>query len=245
MEEMRLQKFLSMSGVCSRRKSEELILEGKVKVNGKVVNELGVKVTSDDEVKVNGEIIKIQNKKLYVMLNKPVGYVTTLSDEKQRPTVTELLGDINERVYPVGRLDLNTEGLLILTNDGDFTYKVTHPKHKLDKTYHVLVTGKVKQDALKTLENGVIIDGKKTHKAKVDVIESTKGSALLSITIHEGRNRQVRKMCKQVGFNVLSLKRVSIASIELGNLPIGKWRHLNPNEVNKILNLANGGGKND
>ena len=177
------------------------------------------------------------------MLNKPVGYVTTVSDEKDRPTVMELLGDVSARVYPVGRLDFNTEGLLLLTNDGDFTYKITHPKHKLDKTYEVLVTGKAKQNAIRMMETGLFIDGRKTAPAKVDVAEAGKASAILTITIHEGRNRQVRKMCQAVGFKVLSLKRVFEGGLTLGNLPLGKWRHLSPSEVKLILKNAESGEK--
>lgn len=242
MEEMRLQKFLALSGVASRRASEEIILKGRVKVNGKTVTELGTKVTESDTVELDGKVIEIEKKKFYIMLNKPVGYVTTVSDEKDRPTVMELLGDVNARVYPVGRLDFNTEGLLLLTNDGDFTYKVTHPKHHLEKTYHVWVTGKAKANALRLLETGVIIDGRKTAPAKADVIEASKGSAVLTITIHEGRNRQIRKMCQAVGFKVLALRRVAEGGLNLGNLPLGKWRHLNDAEINLILKNSQKGG---
>ena len=241
MEEIRLQKFLAQAGVASRRAAEQYITDGRVSVNGKVVTELGTKVSDRDEICVDGERIKTESKKVYIMLNKPVGYVTTVSDDRGRPTVMELLDDMNKRVYPVGRLDFNTEGLLLLTNDGDFTYKVTHPKHKLDKTYHVWVTGKAKTHAIKLLERGVVIDGKKTAPAQVDVLETTKGSAVLSITIHEGRNRQVRKMCHAVGFNVAALRRVYEGGITLGNLPLGRWRHLSPAEVNLILKNAGDG----
>lgn len=239
MEEMRLQKYLAICNVASRRASEEIILSGRVKVNGTIITELGTKVSDGDEVKVDGEIVHMENKKIYIMLNKPVGYVTTVSDDQGRPTVMELVsGDIKKRLYPVGRLDFNTEGLLLLTNDGDFTYRITHPKHKLDKTYEVWVTGKAETNALKKLESGIIIDGRKTAPAKVDVIESSKGSAVLSVTIHEGRNRQVRKMCQAVGFKVMGLRRVSEGGLVLGNLPLGKWRHLNDNEVKLILKNA-------
>lgn len=238
MEEIRLQKFLALSGVASRRAGEKLIEDGRVSVNGTAVTELGTKVTEEDIVCVDGERIRPENKKVYIMLNKPVGYVTTVSDDRERPTVMDLLGDVNVRVYPVGRLDFNTEGLLLLTNDGDFTNKVTHPKHKLGKTYEVLVTGKAKQNAIKMLESGVIIDGRKTAPAKVDVSEAGKGSAVLTITIHEGRNRQVRKMCASVGFKVIALKRISEGGLSLGNLPLGKWRHLKDAEINLILKNA-------
>ena len=235
MEEIRLQKYLAMCNVASRRAAEEIILSGRVKVNGVKCTTLGTKVTQDDTVEVDGEVLSLEAKKYYIMLNKPVGYVTTVNDEQGRPTVMELISDISKRVYPVGRLDINTEGLLLLSNDGDFTYKVTHPRHKLDKTYHVWVTGKAEQNAIRKLEQGVYIDGRKTAPATVDVLDYTKGSALLSITIHEGRNRQVRKMCASVGFKVVSLTRVSEGGLSLGNLPLGRWRHLTENEVKRIL----------
>ncbi len=239
MEEMRLQKYLAACNVASRRASEEIILSGRVKVNSTTVTELGTKVKDGDTVEVDGQVVSPEIKKIYIMLNKPVGYVTTVSDDQGRPTVMDLVsGDIRKRLYPVGRLDFNTEGLLLLSNDGDFTYKITHPKHKLDKTYEVWVTGKAETNAIRKLETGIFIDGKKTFPAKVDVMESSKGSAVLSITIHEGRNRQVRKMCQAVGFKVMGLKRVSEGGLHLGNLPVGKWRHLNENEVRLILKNA-------
>ena len=243
MEEMRLQKYLAMAGVASRRAAEEIILSGRVKVNGEKCTVLGTKVTEADTVAVDGEIVKIEDKKYYIMLNKPVGYVTTVSDEEGRPTVMDLITDISQRVYPVGRLDINTEGLLLMSNDGDFTYKITHPKHKLDKTYEVWVSGNAQPNAIKKLEQGVYIDGKKTYPAVVDVIDHGPKSAVLSITIHEGRNRQVRKMCASVGFKVMGLKRVSEGGLILGNLPVGKWRHLGETEVKAILKKATDGKK--
>lgn len=243
MEEMRLQKYLALCGVASRRSAEGIITEGRVTVNGEKITELGTKVTDGDVVCVDGIEQKPEHKKLYIMLNKPTGFVTTVSDEQDRPTVMDLLGDVPARVYPVGRLDFNTEGLLLLTNDGDFTYKITHPKHKLDKTYEVLVTGKAKQNAIRMMETGLFIDGRKTAPANVGVAEAGKASALLTITIHEGRNRQVRKMCQAVGFKVLSLKRVYEGGLNLGNLPLGKWRHLSPAEVGLILKNAERGEK--
>lgn len=241
MEEMRLQKYLAMAGVASRRAAEEIILDGRVCVNDEKCTVLGTKVTENDTVTVDGEVIQLEDKKYYIMLNKPVGYVTTVSDEEGRPTVMDLITDISKRVYPVGRLDINTEGLLLMSNDGDFTYKITHPKHKLDKTYEVWVSGNAQPNAIKKLEQGVYIDGKKTYPAVVDVIDHGPKSAVLSITIHEGRNRQVRKMCAAVGFKVMALRRVSEGGLILGNLPIGKWRHLNDNEVKAILRKATDG----
>ena len=235
MEEMRLQKYLAICGVASRRAAEEIILQGRVRINGEKCTILGTKVADGDAVSVDGQEIKPEDKKYYIMLNKPVGYMTTVSDEEGRPTVMDLITDISKRVYPVGRLDCNTEGLLLMSNDGDFTYKITHPKHKLDKTYEVFVSGKAEKNALKKLEQGVFIDGKKTAPATVDIADFGKNSALLTITIHEGRNRQVRKMCASVGFKVMGLKRVSEGGLSLGNLPLGKWRHLTDAEVKRIL----------
>ena len=238
MEEMRLQKYLAMCNVASRRAAEGIILQGRVCVNGEKCTVLGTKVCDGDTVTVDGAPVVPETRKYYIMLNKPVGYVTTAYDDQGRPTVMELVSDISKRVYPVGRLDFNTEGLLLLTNDGDFTYKVTHPKHGLEKTYEVWVSGKAEQNALKKLEQGIYIDGKKTAPAKVDIIGYTKASAVLSITIHEGRNRQVRKMCAAVGFRVMNLKRVSEGGLSLGHLPLGKWRHLTDAEVKLIQRNA-------
>lgn len=240
MEEIRLQKYLAMCNVASRRGAEEMILQARVSINGTKCTTLGTKVTENDTVCVDGIEIKPETQKYYIMLNKPTGYMTTVSDEKGRPTVMDLISDISKRVYPVGRLDCNTEGLLILSNDGDFTYKVTHPKHKLTKTYEVFVSGNAEKNALRKLEQGVWIDGKKTAPAVVDIVDYGKNSAVLSITIHEGRNRQVRKMCASVGFKVMGLKRVSEGGLTLGNLPLGRWRHLTDAEVKRILKNAQG-----
>ena len=240
MEEIRLQKYLAMCNVASRRSAEEMILQGRVSVNGTKCKTLGTKVTENDTVCVDGTEVTLETKKYYIMLNKPVGYMTTVSDEQGRATVMDLVSDISKRLYPVGRLDCNTEGLLILSNDGDFTYKVTHPKHKLTKTYEVFVSGNAEKNAIKKLEQGVWIDGKKTAPAIVDIVDYGKNSAVLSITIHEGRNRQVRKMCASVGFKVMGLKRVSEGGLTLGNLPLGRWRHLTDAEVKRILGSAQG-----
>lgn len=199
---MRLQKYLADCGIASRRKSEELILQGKVMVNGKIVNELGTKIdTENDEVKYLGKVVKPQNdEKIYILLNKPIGYVTTLTDQFDRPTVLDLV-KVNKRIVPVGRLDMFTSGALILTNDGDFVFKVTHPKHEINKTYTVTVIGKITNDEVEKLRAGVEIDdGYVTKPAKVKIlkIDEEKNQSRLAITIHEGRNRQVRKMCNSV-----------------------------------------------
>lgn len=233
--EMRLQKYLAQCNIASRRSSEKLILEGRVKVNGKVVTELGTKVSASDIVEFDGQAVTEEKKKYYIMLNKPEGFVTTASDEEGRSTVLDLVDDISARLYPVGRLDINTEGLLLLSNDGDFTLKVTHPKHKLSKVYRAVVSGIPNHFEIEKLERGVYIDGKKTAPAKAQLISADKSNALVELTIHEGRNRQVRKMFEAIGYKVIYLQRVAIGNVILGNLPLGKWRHLNPNEVKYLM----------
>jgi len=212
-----------------------MIADGRVSVNGCVVTELGTKVEEGDVVTVDGKKIKTDSKKIYIMLNKPKGCVTTSRDERGRKTVMDYVSDIPERIYPVGRLDYNTEGLLIMSNDGDFTYSLTHPKYEKVKVYEALVSGIMLHGAADKLKRGVYIDGKKTSPAEVEVIEHRRNSSVVRISIHEGRNRQVRKMCEQVGHSVLTLKRISIDGIELGNLPLGKWRHLTKMEISKLM----------
>ena len=236
MEEVRLQKFLANSGVASRRKCEELILEGKVSVNGKVVNELGTKINpSVDKVECCGKLIHSSGKKVYILLNKPIGYVTTAKDQFDRDSVLDLV-KVKERIVPVGRLDMYTSGALILTNDGDFVYKVTHPKHEITKTYTVTLRGIIEDDAVEKLRNGVEIEDYITRPAKVRILKTDieKNISRLEITIHEGKNRQVRKMCEAIGHKVLALHRSKIAGIDVKDIPLGKWRYLNSKEVNKI-----------
>jgi len=192
-------------------------------------------VKDGDRVTVDGKEIRLENKKVYIMLNKPRGCVTTVNDERGRKTVMEYVEDIGERIYPVGRLDYNTEGLLILSNDGDFTYAVTHPKHEKEKVYEAIVSGIMLHGATDKLERGVYIDGKKTAPARVEVKEHRRNTTVVEIAIHEGRNRQVRKMCEAVGHEVLALKRISIAGVELGRLDAGRWRHLTEVEINKLM----------
>lgn len=234
-EEMRLQKYLAQCGVASRRACEKLITDGRVSVNGTVVDVLGSKVVPGDKVTVDGVPVAEESKKVYIMLNKPEGYVTTVSDEQGRSTVMELIEDVHQRVYPVGRLDCNTEGLLLMSNDGDFTMKVTHPSHKINKIYQAVVAGVPNHFDIQKLERGVYIDGKKTAGAKAHIISAEGNRALVELTIHEGRNRQVRKMFDAIGYPVLHLRRVAVGNIILGNLPLGKWRHLNPNEVRYLM----------
>lgn len=234
MEELRLQKFLANAGVCSRRKAEEYILDEKVKVNGKVVNELGIKVNPDkDEIIFESKIIRLQNNMVYILLNKPIGYVTTVKEQFNRPTVIDLLNGVKEKVLPVGRLDMYTSGALILTNDGDFIYQVTHPKYEIEKTYQATVKGIVTKEDIKKLENGVEIDDYISGKAKVKILKVDKENNIsrLKITIHEGKNREVRKMCSAIGKNVIALHRSKIENIDLKDLKIGQWRYLTSNEV--------------
>ena len=276
----RLQKFLANSGVASRRKCEELILAGRVKVNGETVKELGRKIDSDkDVVRFDDKEIKQQKNKVYILLNKPIGYVTTMKDQFNRDSVIDLV-KINERVVPVGRLDMYTSGALILTNDGDFVEKVTHPRNEIEKTYNVTLVGKVTNEDVEKLRNGVEIniendnakynnkynekyndknnekqDRKysekyndnnnnkinkklyKTGKAKVKIlkIDDEKNISRLQITIHEGKNREIRKMCEAIGKKVIALHRAKIGNITVKDLPLGKWRYLKQSEVDNLI----------
>ena len=238
MEKVRLQKFLANAGVASRRKAEELIEQGKVKVNGKVTTELGTKVIPEkDLVEYNDKEVKVNEDYVYVLLNKPIGYVTTVKEQFNRDSVLDLV-NTNKRLVPVGRLDMYTSGALILTNDGDFVYKVTHPKHEIDKTYTVTIVGIVKKEEVEQLKKGVKIDEEyitKPAKVKILKTDEEKNQSRLEITIHEGKNRQVRKMCEVIGHKVLALHRSKIAGIGVKDIPLGKWRYLKDYEVSKIL----------
>lgn len=239
MEEERLQKYLANNGVASRRKAEEYILAGKVKVNGKVVTELGTKINpKKDIVEYEGKKVQIQTNKVYVLLNKPIDYVTTVKDQFNRNTVVDLVKTAGSNLLPVGRLDMYTSGALILTNDGDFIYHVTHPKNEVEKTYTVTLKGKVTNEDVEKLKKGVIIDEDyKTKPAKVRImkIDEEKNISRLEITIHEGKNRQVRKMCKAIDKKVLALHRSKIGNIDVKDLPIGKWRYLKEKEIEQLL----------
>jgi len=232
--EVRLQKYLADCGIASRRKAEELILQGKVKVNGKVVNELGSKVNTDrDKVEFNGKIIKATKKKVYILLNKPEGYISASKDQFDNQSVLKLI-DIKERIFPVGRLDKDTTGALILTNDGDFSYRLSHPKHEVNKVYIAEVKGCPTASEMQAFMKGIIIDGKKTYPAKIRILKETKKNSIVEIIIHEGRNRQVKKMCKEIGHEVISLQRYAIDTITIDKLPEGKWRYLTDKEVEKL-----------
>ncbi len=233
----RLQKYLANSGVASRRKCEELILQGKVTVNGEVVQELGRKISPDvDEVKFLGKLVQNNENMIYILLNKPIGYVTTAKDQFKRETVLDLI-KVKERIVPVGRLDMYTSGALILTNDGDFIYKVTHPKHEITKTYTVTLKGKIENEAVEKLRQGIEIEDYITRPAKVKIlkIDKEKNLSRLEITIHEGKNRQIRKMCEAVGSRVLALHRSKIGQIGVKDLKVGNWRYLKDYEVKDLL----------
>lgn len=235
-EIVRLQKYIAMSGKASRRSAEAMITDGRIKVNDTTITELGTKVEiGADIIKLDGKIIKPEIKKYYIMLNKPTGYVSTVNDQFGRPTVIELIDEeIKSRVFPVGRLDYDTEGLLLLTNDGDFTYKVTHPKFNMDKTYIATIKGGIKISGLNALRRGITIEDYKTSPAEVEILDAQKGVTTIKITIHEGKNRQVRKMFESVGCKVIELKRISIGNIELGTLPLGRWRYLTSHEISYL-----------
>ncbi len=235
--EERLQKYLASCGIASRRKCEEYILQGKVQVNGKVVTELGTKINPDkDTVRFDGKIVSQTKKLVYILLNKPIGYVTTADDQFGRDTVLDLV-KVKERVVPVGRLDMYTSGALILTNDGNFVYKVTHPKHEIEKTYTVTVKGIVKNNEVEKLRKGVKVDDYITKPAKVKILKTDveKDISRIEITIHEGKNRQVRKMCEAVGRKVLALHRSKIGKIGVKDLELGRWRFLQKREVQELL----------
>ena len=235
---MRLQKYLAECGIASRRKAEEYIQEGKVQVNGKSVTELGVKINPEkDIVYFNNKKVTKQNENIYILLNKPIGYVTTTKDQFNRETVLDLIRGINKRIVPVGRLDMYTSGALILTNDGDFIYKVTHPSHEITKTYIATLKGIITNEELEELRRGVEIEDYLTRPAKVKILktDTEKNISRIEITIHEGKNRQVRKMCEAIGRNVMALHRSKIGNIGVKDLKIGEWRYLSKNEINKNI----------
>ena len=237
MEKIRLQKFLAECGIASRRKAEEYIVEGRVKVNGKIQTELGTKIDPEvDKVYFDEKLIIKNDEKVYILLNKPIGYVTTVKDQFNRDTVMDLV-KIDKKVVPVGRLDMYTSGALILTNDGDFVYKVTHPKHEVDKTYNVTIKGDISIDEIDMLRKGVIIDGYKTKSAKVRILKKVEDKNLtrIEVIIHEGRNRQIRKMFKSINKSVVALHRSKIGNICVNDMKLGKWRYLSQDEVNSLL----------
>ncbi len=230
----RLQKFMASCGIASRRKSEEIIKEGRVKVNGEVITKLGKKINpNQDKIKVDGKIIKKEEFK-YILLNKPAGFITTTSDPQGRKTVMDLI-NIKQRVYPVGRLDYDTEGLLILTNDGEIANKVMHPRYKIDKEYLVTISGNLNQKEVGLLENGIELSDGVTAPAEVEIVVEYNNKSIIKIIIHEGRKNQVKRMFKKLGYQVQELKRIRIGPLSLDSkLKLGKYRFLNAQEQKKL-----------
>ncbi len=237
MPEQRLQKVLAKAGVASRRGAEELIRQGRVKVDGKVVTEMGTKVDPGaQEIECNGIRLEAPENKVYILLHKPSGYLSTVDDPQGRPIVTDLLKNIKERVYPVGRLDLDTEGALLLTNDGELAQKILHPSHEVNKTYVAKVKGQPDKKNLDLLSKGIVLEGRKTWPAQIEVLKTEAQSTSIRITIHEGRKRQVRKMFDAIGNPVLNLKRTAYGGLKLGKLGPGKYRFLTPEDIKFIFN---------
>ncbi|KUO73670.1 MAG: pseudouridine synthase [Clostridia bacterium BRH_c25] len=253
----RLQKVMSEFGVASRRKCEELIAEGKVKVNGRLITEQGCRIDKEkDTIEVDGRIVKSPDTKLYILLNKPTGYITSAKDQFGRPTVLDLVKGVSIRVFPIGRtvldlvkgvsirvfpigrLDYDTEGLIILTNDGDLTYRITHPKHNIEKTYRALVRGEMNKDDIVAFAGGMAIEDYVTAPARLEIVRKRGNSSIVDITIHEGKNRQVRKMCSAAGHEVIRLKRIKIGKIGLGSLKAGEWRYLDESEIKYLKTLG-------
>ena len=234
MKELRLQKYLSEQGIMSRRAAEDEIKKGKVKVNGEPAT-LGTKIDPEqDVVEYGGKKIGGAVRKVYIMLNKPVGYVTTMSDEMNRPCVAELIESVGVRVYPIGRLDLESEGLLLFTNDGELANRLMHPKYHKPKVYHVKIRGEVSAEKIEALGKPMVIDGYKTKPVGISVVTRKQDFTVLAMELHEGRNRQIRKMCEQLELHIITLKRISIGDVKLGNLPIGEWRHLTRAQVDSL-----------
>lgn len=235
---MRLQKFLAHCGVASRRKCEQYIKKGRVKVNGKIIKELGYKINPErDKIEFDHHTVYQYEKEVYILLNKPVGYITTVKDQFHRKTVMDLIDNIDERIYPIGRLDYDTEGLLLMTNDGILTYHLTHPKHEIEKEYIAWLKGIPTEEKINIFKNGLKIEDYTTSAANFIILKKSKGNALVKIIIHEGRNRQIRKMCDKIGYPVISLKRIKMGEISLGDLPVGKWRYLSDIEKDYLLSI--------
>ncbi len=242
----RLQKIISAAGVTSRRASEALITNGQVAVNGIVVTELGSKADpSIDSITVDGKPLKINAERLYILLNKPTGYITALKDSQGRPLVTDLLKDVPDRVYPVGRLDYNTEGLLLLTNDGEWANRLMHPRHEIEKEYHVRVRGKVIDQQLKRMAEGVELEDGMTAPAVVNLVKSGEQNDWISVAIHEGRNRQVRRMCEAVSLSVVRLKRIRYGTLDLGTIRAGNFRYLTETEVRQLAGHSDKSDRSD
>lgn len=234
---MRINKYIANAGIASRRKADELIKAGKVKVNGKVMSQPGYDVADRDEVLVEGRSVQSAENKVYYAMNKPLGVITSVNDDRGRMTVVDIMSDVEERVFPVGRLDYNTSGLLLLTNDGDFANRIMHPGHRMDKTYRVRVAGNISKMKISVLRAGVRLGEFKTAPARVDVITWNRHSMILEVTIHEGKNRQIRRMFEAVGYPVQELERISIGNMKLGHLKPGQYRKLSRRELEYFSNL--------
>lgn len=233
-KDVRLQKMLADCGVASRRKAEEMISAGEIKVNG-ITAKIGEKVDpKKDKVTVKGKPVDSHVNAVYVMLHKPRGFITTMSDEMDRKCVAELVKDVPERIYPVGRLDRDSEGLLLMTNDGEFANAMTHPSLHIPKTYRVTIHPSISEEQLTQIAVGIVIDGRKTAPARVNVVSQESGRVVLEIVLYEGRNRQIRKMCEQLGLEVARLKRIAVGQLKLGMLQQGKWRFLTADEVKRL-----------
>lgn len=234
---MRINKFIALNGIAGRRKADKLILDGNVKVNGKPMREPGYDVQPTDQVQVNGKLLNMGEKKEYYLLNKPLGVITSMKDEYERPTVCDLMKETGKRIFPVGRLDYNTSGAIIMTNDGDIANIIMHPKQEVLKTYMAVVSGVISKEKLWKLRNGVDIGGYVTKPCRVTLIKEKRGQSLVEISISEGKNRQVRKMFKAVGNPVQQLERISIGEIRLGHLRVGTYRKLTPKEMEYLKGL--------
>ena len=234
--EERIQKIIARSGLCSRRAAEELIRQGKVKLNGQVVVELGTKVVAGEvKLTVNDKPLSKTEQKIYLLLNKPVGFVTTMKDTHDRPIVTSLLKGVRERVFPVGRLDFDTSGALIFTNDGELAQKIQHPKFEINKTYLATVKGQPSATALQRLRDGVMVEGRKTYPAQIKMVKDKGDSVIIEVVIHEGRKRQVRKMMTAIGHPVLALSRIAYGNLALGPLKSGSFRYLSKQDLQTIF----------
>lgn len=234
MEEMRLQKYLAQCGVASRRAAEQMIREGRIRVNGEPVTEMGVKVRKGDRVTADGTAVKPEKRKYYILLNKPAGILSSVKDDRGRECVVDLVAGIDARLYPVGRLDYDTTGLLLLTNDGDFMQKVTHPSFEVWKTYQAVVKGVPNETDIRKFTEGLLLDDGKTLPALLDVVGYKGNNAIVEVSLREGRNRQVRRMLEKIGHPVNSLKRIRFGSLELGDLKPGKWRHATQEELERL-----------
>jgi len=238
-DNIRLQKYLADAGVASRRKSEVLIADGRVSINGQIITQLGAKISPDkDIITLDGKVVHVNTQWVYIMLHKPEGVITSVSDPHKRPVVLDLVQDISARLFPVGRLDYDSSGLLLLTNDGQLAQMLTHPRHSVPKTYVARLQGIPSREGIQAFKKGLIIgDGPKTAPAQIKILDKKPSGCVARIAIHEGRNRQIRKMCEAIGCPVLQLKRVSMGSLKLGSLPRGKYRHLTKEEVRELRHL--------